>query len=106
MADNTDASASAAAANAAKYVIRSHMFQYMLQFLYLVFMVDAISLSCLDAICSSIILVRAISLLVIFIVMIYRLFVRIISYAYLLICSTASSLIMARLVGSSPVSLP
>ena len=76
---------------AAKYVILSSLFQFLLEFLGLVFVVDVIGLYYIDAICSSILLVCMISLLVIFIVMIYQLLVRIISYGYLLIYSTSSA---------------
>ena len=75
MGDNIDA---------AKYAILSVLFQ----FLGLVSVVDVIGLYYIDAICSSTLLVCMISLLVIFIVMIYQLLVRIISYGYLLIYST------------------
>jgi hypothetical protein len=73
---------------AAKYVILSSLFQFLLQFLLLVCVVDAISLSCLDVIYSSTLLVCMISLFVIIVVMIYHLLVWIISYGYLLIYST------------------
>ena len=73
---------------AVKYVILSFLFQFMLELLVLVSVVDAIGLSCLDVICSSTLLVCTISLLIVFIVMIYQLLVRIISYGYLLIYST------------------
>jgi hypothetical protein len=51
-------------------------------------MVDAIGLSCLDMICSSTLLVCTISLFIIYVVMIYQLPARVISYEYLLIYST------------------
>ena len=73
---------------AAKYVILSSLFQFLLEFLGLVFFVDVISLSCIDAICSSTLLVCAISLFAVSLVMIYNLIMRIISYANLLIYST------------------
>ena len=73
---------------AAKYVILSSLFQFLLEFLGLVFLVDAIGLSGIDAICSSTLLVCAISLFAVSLVMIYNLIMRIISYGYLLIYST------------------
>jgi hypothetical protein len=85
---------------AAKYVILSFLFQFMLEFLLLVSVVDAIGLSCLDVICSSTLLVCTISLFVIFIVMIYQLLVRIISYGYLLIFSTSTSQEDSRLMSA------
>ena len=88
MGDNTDATTAAAATNAAPYVILSIMFQFMLEFLFVVSVVDVIDLSLLDAICSSTLLVYGISLIAIYLVMIYNLFMRIISYGYLLIYST------------------
>ena len=89
MGDNNDAAiaAAAAAANVAKYVILSTLFQFLLEFLGLVFVIDAIGLSYIDAICSSTLLVCMIILLAICLVMIYNLSMRIISYAYLLIYS-------------------
>ena len=78
MGDNIDA---------AKYVILSVLFQ----FLGLVSMVDAISLSYIDAICSSTLLIRGISLFVIYLVMIYKLIMRIILYVNLLTYSTVNS---------------
>ena len=58
MGDNTDAAnaaadAAAASANAAPYVILSILFQFLLEFLGLAFVVDAIGISCLHAIYSS-----------------------------------------------------
>jgi hypothetical protein len=60
MCDNTDAAAAAAtktvapaAANAKPYVLMSVLFQIFIEFLVLLFGVDAIGLSCVDAICSS-----------------------------------------------------
>ena len=81
---------------AAKYVILSFLFQFLLEFLLLVSVVDAIGLSCLDVICSSTLLVCTISLFIFFIVMIYQLLVRIISYGYLLIYSTIQNLIIGK----------
>ena len=78
MGDNIDAT---------KYAIFSVLFQ----FLGLVSVVDVIDLYYIDVICSSTLLVCMISLLVIFVVMIYQLLVRIISYGYLLIYSTYST---------------
>ena len=79
---------SAAAANVAPYVILSILFQFLLELLGLSFVVNAIGISCLDVICSSTSLACAISLLVIFVAMIYHLLIRIISYIKLLIYST------------------
>jgi hypothetical protein len=58
MGDNQDAAAAnitaaAAAANAGRYMFLSFSFQILLEFLVLPFGVDAIGLSCLDAIYSS-----------------------------------------------------
>jgi hypothetical protein len=63
-----------AAAQAAPYVSLVYLCQILLQFLVLVFMVDVIGLSYLDAICSSALLVCMISLLAVSVVMIYQFF--------------------------------
>jgi hypothetical protein len=45
------------------YVMMSFLFNFLLEFIVFVFVVDAIDLSCLDAICSSTLLISMISLL-------------------------------------------
>jgi hypothetical protein len=74
---------------AAPYVICTHLFQFMLQFLILAFGIDVISLSVLDVICSSILLVCMIRLIPAIIIMLYYWLFRIKSYGKLLIYSTA-----------------
>jgi hypothetical protein len=83
MGNNIDA-----AAQAAPYMILSSLFQILLEFLVLAFGVDMISISCLDTVCSSILVVCMISLITGFIVMLYLLFIWIKSYGQLLIFST------------------
>jgi hypothetical protein len=73
---------------AAPYVICAHLFQFMLQFLVLAFGIDVISLSVLDVICSSILLVCMIRLILIIIIMLYYWLFRIKSYGKLLIYLT------------------
>ena len=94
MADNQDPAvaanivAAAAAANAGRYIYLSFSFQILLEFLVLLFGVDAIGLSCLDAICSSTLLIGMISSSAVYVVMIYQVLVWINSYDNLLIFST------------------
>jgi hypothetical protein len=76
------------AVKARPYVLLSSLFQYLLEFPVLVFMVDAIDLSCLDVICSSTLLVCMFSLPDIFVVMIYQLSIWIKLYGNLLIYLT------------------
>ena len=85
------AATAAAAASAAPYVILSLLFQILLEFLVLVFAVDAVGLVYLDAICSSTLLVCMISLICIPVIILYRLLIRIKSYINLLIYSTNTS---------------
>ena len=94
MADNQDpaaaaniAAAAAAAANTERYIYLSFSFQILLEFLVLLFGVDAIGLACLDAICSSTLLICMISSSAVYVVMIYQVLVRINSYDNLLIYS-------------------
>jgi hypothetical protein len=65
MADNQDAAnitvVVAAVANARRYAFMSSLFQILLEFLVLLFGVDAVGLSFLDAICSSTLLICMIS---------------------------------------------
>jgi hypothetical protein len=56
---------------AAPYAICTHLFQFLLQFLVLAFRIDVISLSVLDVICSSILLVCIIRLIPAIIIMLY-----------------------------------
>ena len=72
----------------AKYVILSSLFQFLLEFLLVLSVVDAVGLSCIDATCSSTLLVCVTSSSAVSLVMIYQLLARIISYGYLLIYST------------------
>jgi hypothetical protein len=95
MDDNIDANA-AAAAQAAPYVTLSSLCQILLEFLVLAFGVDVIGLSCLDMICSSILLVCMISLITVFIIMLCLLFIWIKSYGHLLIYSTIQKLIIGK----------
>jgi hypothetical protein len=95
MADDAGANANANAnlnANAnppaAPYAIYSYLFQFLLQFLVLAFGVDVISLSGLDVICSSILLVCMIKLIPAIIIMLYYWLFRIKSYDKFLIYST------------------
>ena len=91
MGDNdvgTGAAAAAAAAAAAPYVILSLLFQILLEFLVLVFAVDAVGLVYLDAICSSILLICMINSISILVIILYRLLIWIKSYIQLLIFST------------------
>ena len=94
MGDNTDSAATAAnaaaaaAANTGPYVLPPFLFQIFIKFLVLLFGVDVIGLSCLDAICSSTLLVCMFSSLAVYVVMIYQLSIRIKSYGNLLIYST------------------
>ena len=89
MGDNTDAAAAAAAAApAAPYVILTFLYQILLEFLVLLFGVDAIGLFYLDAICSSTLFIYMVSLVIIPVIMQYQLFIRINSYSNLLIFST------------------
>jgi hypothetical protein len=94
MGDNQDDAAAnmavvaAAAANTGRYTFLSSLFQILLEFLVLLFGVDAIGLSCLDAICSSTLLICMISSSVVYVVMIYQLLVHINSYDNFLIYST------------------
>jgi hypothetical protein len=95
MGDNQDAAniaaAAAAAANDGRYAFMSCLFQILLEFLVLLFGVDAIGLSCLDIICSSTLLICMISLSVVYVVIIYQVLVRINAYDNLLIYSTCIS---------------
>ena len=85
MGDNND---DVAAANAGRYTFLSSSYQILLEFLVLLFGVDVIGLSCLDAIYSSTLLICMISSSAVYVVMIYQLLVRINSYDNLLIYST------------------
>jgi hypothetical protein len=76
MADDASANANAnlntnANPPVAPYAICSYLFQFLLQFLILAFGVDVISLSVLDVICSSILLVCMIRLIPAIIIMLY-----------------------------------
>jgi hypothetical protein len=64
--------AAAVAANAGTYV-----FQILVEFLVLLFGVDAIGFSCLDAICSSTLLVCVISFIIVYTIMLCQLLVQI-----------------------------
>jgi hypothetical protein len=105
LGDNQDTTAAniaataAAAANAGRYTFLSSSFQILLEFLVLLFGVDAIGLSCLDAICSSNLLICMISLSAVYIVMIYQVLVRINSYDNLLIYSTVSTTPKTKCLG-------
>lgn len=93
--NNQDAAnipAAAAAANAGWYAFLSSSFQILLEFLVLLFGVDAIGISCLDAIGSSTLFICMISSSAISVVMICQLLVRISSYDNLLIYSTFKTL--------------
>jgi hypothetical protein len=74
---------------AALYAICSYLFQFLLQFLVLAFGIDVISLSVLDLICSSILLVCIITLIPAIIIMFYYWLFWIKSHGKLLIYSTA-----------------
>jgi hypothetical protein len=56
---------------AAPYAIGTHLFQFMLQFLVLAFGIDVVSLSVLDMVYSSILLVCMIRLIPAIIIMLY-----------------------------------
>jgi hypothetical protein len=86
--DTTSIAVAATNASDAPYVFLSFMFQSLLEFLVLIFVVDEIGLSCLDVICSSTMLICMFILPAIFVVMIYYLFIQIKSYGNLLIYST------------------
>jgi hypothetical protein len=73
---------------AAPYTIYTHLFEFMLQFFILAFGIDVISLSVLDVICSSILLVYMIRLIPAIIIMLYYWLFRIKFYGKLLIYST------------------
>jgi hypothetical protein len=73
---------------AAPYAICSYLFQFLLQFLVLVFGIDVICLSMLDVICLSILLVCMIRLIPAIIIMFYYWLFWIKSYGKLLIFST------------------
>jgi hypothetical protein len=73
---------------AAPYAICTHLFQFLLQFHVLVFGINVISISMLDVICSSILLVCMIRLIPAIIIMLYYWLFRIKSYGKLLIFST------------------
>jgi hypothetical protein len=93
MGDNSDTTVVAnvnatAALNVAPYVFQESMFQLLLEFLVLVFGVDAFGLSCLDVIYSSTMLVCMISFITIYVIMLCQLLVRIKSYGNLLMYST------------------
>jgi hypothetical protein len=87
-ATNIAAAAATAAANTGRYIHLSFSFQILLQFLVLLFGVDAIVLSCLDDICSSTLLICMISSSAIYVVMICQVLVQINSYDNLIIYST------------------
>jgi hypothetical protein len=78
MGDNNDDVAiaanivDAAAANAGSYVLLYFLLQILLEFLVLLFGLDAIGLSCLDAIYSSTLLIWMFSLSAISVVLIYQ----------------------------------
>jgi hypothetical protein len=91
MADDAGANANANAnvnPPATPYAICAHLFQFLLQFLVLAFGIDVISLSVLNVICSSILLVCMIRLIPAIIIMLYYWLFRIKSYGKLLIFST------------------
>jgi hypothetical protein len=90
--DTTSIAVAATNASDAPYVFLSFMFQSLLEFLVLIFVVDEIGLSCLDVIYSSTMLVCMISFLVVFVFMIYLLFTQIKSYSNFLIYSTIEKL--------------
>jgi len=69
-------------------MILNFLFRFLLEFLVLAFVVDVIGLSCSNAICPSTLLVCMISLITIYLIMLYQLFIRIKSYGSLLIYST------------------
>jgi hypothetical protein len=74
MVDNTNivvVAANVAAANAGTYVFLSFIFQILIEFLVLLFEVDAIGFSCLDAIGSSNLLVITISFITVYIIILY-----------------------------------
>jgi hypothetical protein len=73
---------------AAPYANCTHLFQFLLQFLVLAFGIDVISLSVLDVICSSILLVCMIRLIPAIIIILYYWLFQIKSYGKLLIYST------------------
>jgi hypothetical protein len=78
MGDNADVAVVAAniativAANTEPYVFLSYLLQILLEFIVLLFEVDAIGLFCLDAIYSSTLLISMFRLPVVSLVMIYR----------------------------------
>jgi hypothetical protein len=72
---------------AAPYAICTHLFQFLLQFLVLAFGIDVISLSMLDVICLSILLVCMIRLIPAIIIMLYYWLFSIKSYGKLLLYS-------------------
>jgi hypothetical protein len=69
--------AATTAANAGWYIYPPFSFQILLQFLVVLFGVDVIGLSYLDAICSSILLICMFSSSAIYVAMIYQVLVRI-----------------------------
>jgi hypothetical protein len=75
--DNAAAAAKGIPAHATSYVTLLSLCQILLEFLFLLFRVDAIGLSCLDAICSTTMLVCMISFITTSIIMLCQLFVRI-----------------------------
>jgi hypothetical protein len=83
--------AAAAAANAGRYIYLSFSFQVLLEFLALLFGVDAIDLSCLDAICSTTLLIIMISSSAVYVVIFCQVLVQINSYDNFLIYSTVFS---------------
>jgi hypothetical protein len=93
MGDNVDAAAAAAAsaANARPHVFFYSMFQILLEFLLLLFGVHAFGLSCLDVVCSSILLICMISLSAVSVVIICQVLVQINSYGNYLIFSTLTT---------------
>ena len=85
MGENSDA---AATARAVTYVIPTPLFQIMLEFVLLAFVVQVIGLSCVDAFCSSILLISMISLISIILVKFYQLLLWIKSCGILLLFPT------------------
>jgi hypothetical protein len=81
---------------AAPYAICSYLFQFRLQFLVVALGIDVISLSVIDVICSSILLVCMIRLIPAIIIMLYYWLFRIKSYGKLLIYSTKYSTICCQ----------
>ena len=109
MGDNVNANATASASAAATlYDLLIFLFELLLQFLLVVYVVDLFCLSMVlvDRICLSVVLVdRMISLILIILVMFCLLFSRIKSYAKLLIYSTFPSAHGPRIKPPEPMSI-